>query len=140
MYLRESDADSDPLLDRVLNHINENAKVIGEAVLELYRPTLAKLDAAIGEALLLEEATFTPSPGGFAAAQTRHPLVQLKKRLLRYIRQAPVVGFNSGRYDLNLIKIRLHSFFASGVRRNQQFSVIKRSNQYLTVYTQFSWT
>ena len=136
-FVRASDADSDPLLDRVLNHINENAKAIGEAVLELYRPTLAKLDAAIGEALLLEEATFTtPSPGGFAAAQTRHPLVQLKKRLLRYIRQAPVVGFNSGRYDLNLIKIRLHSFFASGDRRNQEFSVIKRSNQYLAVYTQ----
>ena len=73
-------------------------------MLEVYRPTLAKLHVAIGEALLLEEATFTPSPGGFAAAHTRQPLVQLKKRLLRYIRQAPVVRFNSESYDLNLIK------------------------------------
>ena len=135
-FVRQSDANSDPLLDRVLNYINETAKVIGEAMLELYRPTLAKLDETLDEALRLEEKVFSSPDGDFTETGKRHPLVDLKKKLLRYLRQVPVIGFNSGRYDLNLIKVQLHSFFSSKERKKEEFSVIKRSNQYLAIYTQ----
>ena len=64
----------------------------------------------------------------------RHPLVILKWRFLRHIQQVPVVGFISGRYDLNLIKVHLHTFFSTK-EESECFSVIKRSNQYLAVYT-----
>ena len=138
-FVRETDADTDPLVNRVLNYINDTAVLIGTAVLERYRPTLAKLDERIAEALYLEKKLFNPLKNGncdFTRAEQRHPLVQLKKQLLRYIRQVPVVGFNSGRYDLNLIKVQLHSFFCSKKGEVEEFSVIKRSNQYLAIYTQ----
>ena len=35
---------------------------------------------------------------------------QVKKEFLTYITQLPVIGFNSGRYDLNLIKTDILKF------------------------------
>ena len=37
----------------------------------------------------------------------KHPLTKLKEELEQYLRQLPVLGFNSGHYDLNLIKSEL---------------------------------
>ena len=38
----------------------------------------------------------------------KNQLIDLKQHLERYVNTLPVFGFNSGRYDLNLIKNKKH--------------------------------
>ena len=61
---------------------------------------------------------------------------KLKQRLLYRIRRVPILGFNSGRYDLNLIKRDFHSFYTE--TDNNDIKTIKRCNQYIVVYTEHS--
>ena len=48
----------------------------------------------------------------------------------------PVLGFNSGRYDLNLVKRDFHFFYTE--TDNRDIRTIKRCNQYIAVYTEHS--
>ena len=70
------------------------------------------------------------------------PLIQtdridkLKQRLLYHIRRVLVLGFNSGRYDLNLVKRDFHTFYTETDKND--IKTIKRCNQYIAVYTEHS--
>ena len=54
----------------------------------------------------------------------------MKQHLERYINTLPVFGFNSGRYDLNLIKSYLIPYLICD--KEQETSVIKKANDFLS--------
>ena len=57
---------------------------------------------------------------------------QVKKEFLTYITQLPVIRFNSGRYDLNLIKIDILKYLSLNYTENEIFT-IKKENSCLTI-------
>ena len=59
-----------------------------------------------------------------------NPYKTLIGQLLGWLRQLPVIGFNSGKYDLNMIK---RSFVPLLISNNA--AVIKRQNTYMCLYT-----
>ena len=59
---------------------------------------------------------------------------QVKKEFLTYISQLPIIGFNSGRYDLNLIKTDILKYISLNYTENEIFT-IKKENSYLTIGT-----
>ena len=63
--------------------------------------------------------------------KTVNPYKTLENQLQVWLNQLPVVGFNSGRYDLNAIKI----FFVPLLIHNNA-AVIKRQNTYMCLYTE----
>ena len=52
----------------------------------------------------------------------------MKQHLERYVNTLPVFGFNSGRYDLNLIKSYLIPYLIHG--KEQETSTIKKANDF----------
>ena len=60
----------------------------------------------------------------------------LKVKLEKYKQEVPVLGFNSAKYDLNLIKSEFAKVF--GLHETKDYFVVKKSNQYLCISnTQF---
>ena len=61
-------------------------------------------------------------------------LNNIKKELDRYISQIPVIGFNSGKYDLNLIKKYIISYIVENYEE-QDIHTIKKEYSYLSIST-----
>ena len=60
----------------------------------------------------------------------KNQLIILKQHLERYANTLPVFGFNSGRYDLNLIKSYLIPYLIRD--KEQETSVIKKANDLIS--------
>ena len=60
--------------------------------------------------------------------KSRHPLEKLREKLDEYLHELPVVGFNSGSYDINVIKKYLFSYL---VKNEEVKFVIKRNNNHM---------
>ena len=60
----------------------------------------------------------------------KNQLIDLKQHLERYVDNLPVFGFNSGRYDLNLIESYLIPHFTRD--KEQETSVIKKANDFIS--------
>ena len=60
----------------------------------------------------------------------KNQLIDLKQHLERYINTLTVFGFNSGRYDLNLIKSYLIPYLIRD--KEQETSVIKKANDFIS--------
>ena len=58
----------------------------------------------------------------------------LKGEFERYITQLPVIGFNSGKYDVNLIKHQIMSYISNQYNESDIFT-IKRENTYFSIAT-----
>ena len=58
----------------------------------------------------------------------KNQLIDLKQHLKRYVITLPVFGFNSGRYDLNLIKSSLIPYLICG--KEIEPTVIKEANDF----------
>ena len=83
--------------------------------------------------------------------RTKNPYKKLMDQLYGWMRQLPVVGFNSGQYDLNVIKQFLVPYFLSATKTEEQeerkqeeeeekegigsFFVIKRNNTFMCLST-----
>ena len=61
-------------------------------------------------------------------------VTNITKVLDRYISQIPVIGFNSGKYDLNLIKKYIMSYIVENYTE-QDIHTIKKENSYLSIST-----
>ena len=127
------------LVHDVLDYINNLAIKIGDKVRENFTKVLESLHQ------VLENQQSSEPPNPFRPTRKRkgtkltiskpHPLEKLIESLLNYIRRVPVIGFNSGRYDINLIKREFHSFFTEREERIEM-KTLKRFNQYIAIYTQ----
>jgi hypothetical protein len=62
-----------------------------------------------------------------------HPLLKLQDKLSEYLQELPVLGFNSGKYDINAAK---KTFFSHLVKQEQVKFVIKRNNNHMCLKTQ----
>ena len=65
-----------------------------------------------------------------AGKNRTNPFKKLLYQLFRWLHKLPVIGFNSGKYDLNMIK---RSFVPLLISNNA--AVIKRQNTYMCLYT-----
>ena len=61
------------------------------------------------------------------------PLRKLKERLEDFLKELPVIGFNSGKYDLNAVKEFL---FPVMVKKEQVQFTIKRNNNFMCLKTE----
>ena len=60
----------------------------------------------------------------------KNQLIDLKQHLKRYVNTLPVFGFNSSKYDLNLIKSYLLPYLIRD--KEQETSVIKKANDFIS--------
>ena len=60
-------------------------------------------------------------------------LFKIEEELLDYCKQLPVLGFNSSRYDLNLIKTILTKFLVEKETNKNKIFTIKKGNSYCTI-------
>ena len=63
-------------------------------------------------------------------ADTKNQLIDLQESLQRYCNVLPVFGFNSAKYDLNLIKSYLLPILVN--ERDIEPTVIKKANQFIS--------
>jgi G:T-mismatch repair DNA endonuclease (very short patch repair protein) len=132
-FVREDNKADNPLVNTVLEYINELGILIGMAVRKHFHTIIQALDKLIKEHMAAEETALKLS-GLKRGFSSKLPVQTLKCEVLNYIKRVPVIGFNSGRYDLNLIKREFHTFFSS--KDSHEITTIKRCNQYIAVYTE----
>ena len=132
-FVREDNRVDSLLVEQVLDYINNLGISIGVTVRDRFQDVLQALDVLISEYEIRESIALKHSKLS-KTKTSKIPLVNLKCELLNYIHRVPVLGFNSGRYDLNLIKREFHSFFSS--RDKKEITTVKKCNQYIAVYTE----
>ena len=122
-----TDGDADKLVGCMMTRLNTISDAAFASLLPLYADVLADLDARkyAWEEDITEAEEEEEAEGG-----RNNPYKTLIGQLLGWLRQLPVIGFNSGKYDLNMIK---RSFVPLLISNNA--AVIKRQNTYMCLYT-----
>jgi G:T-mismatch repair DNA endonuclease (very short patch repair protein) len=120
-----SEGDEYQLVEKFVNYITEIQQHSKDLLFDKFQPFLVALDKAIIHQKKAE-LSFLNAPFSHKATYNSRNLAILKKNLLSYLAVIPVVGFNSGSYDLNVIKPSLLKLFHETGKIN--FS-IKRSNR-----------
>ena len=122
-----TDGDSDKLVADMMSHLHAVSDAAFESLKPSYESVLNELEArkeawddAESEANAEEE----------EENRKTNPYKTLENQLQVWLHQLPVVGFNSGRYDLNAIK----KFFVPLLIHNNA-AVIKRQNTYMCLST-----
>ena len=127
-----TNGDSDKLVADMMSHLHAVSDAAFESLKPSYESVLDKLK------MLKEEWDSAEEECGLEEAESEanadesktNPFNTLAGQLLGWLRQLPVVGFNSGKYDLNMIK---RSFVPLLISNNA--AVIKRQNTYMCLYT-----
>ena len=132
-----TDGDSDKLVEEMMNNLIAISDAAYDSLLPSYVDVLADLDARKHaweeETKEAEEEEEEEAENG---KKTVNPYKTLEKQLQAWLHQLPVLGFNSGRYDLNAIKkffvpLLIHNNTAE---RSSCF-VIKRQNNFMCLST-----
>ena len=92
-----TDGDADKLVGSMMTRLNTTSDAAFASLLPLYADVLADLDA---RKHAWEEVEAKAQKKG----KEINPYEKLIQQLLGWLRQLPVIGFNSGRYDLNVVK------------------------------------
>ena len=128
-----TDGDSDKLVADMMSHLHAVSDAAFESLKPSYESVLDKLkmlkeewDSA-EEECGLEEAE---NEDEVAGKNRTNPFKKLLDQLFSWLRQLPVIGFNSGKYDLNMIK---RSFVPLLIHNNA--AVIKRQNTFMCFST-----
>ena len=134
-----TDGDSDKLVADMMSHLHAVSDAAFESLKPSYESVLDKLkmlkeewDSA-EEACGLEEAE---NEDEVARKNRTNPFKKLLDQLFSWLQQLPVIGFNSGKYDLNMIK---RSFVPLLIHNNTaeraSCFVIKRQNNFMCFST-----
>ena len=127
-----TNGDSDKLVADMMSHLHAVSDAAFESLKPSYENVLDKLK------MLKEEWDSAEEECGLEEAESEanadesktNPYKTLENQLQVWLHQLPVVGFNSGRYDLNAIK----KFFVPLLIHNNA-AVIKRQNTYMCLST-----
>ena len=127
-----TNGDSDKLVADMMSHLHAVSDAAFESLKPSYENVLDKLK------MLKEEWDSAEEECGLEEAESEanadesktNPFNTLAGQLLGWLRQLPVVGFNSGKYDLNVVK----KFFVPLLIHNNA-AVIKRQNTYMCLST-----
>ena len=127
-----TDGDSDKLVADMMVHLTAISHTAYDALLPSYVDVLADLDARkhAWEEETKEAEEEDEEEEAENGKKTVNPYKTLENQLQVWLHQLPVVGFNSGRYDLNAIK----TFFVPLLIHNNA-AVIKRQNTYMCLST-----
>ena len=130
-----TNGDSDKLVEEMMNNLIAISDAAYDSLLPSYVDVLADLDA---RKHAWEEETKEAEEEEEAenGKKTVNPYNTLEKQLQAWLHQLPVLGFNSGRYDLNAIK----KFFVPLLIHNNTAErascfVIKRQNNFMCLST-----
>ena len=132
-FVRATNKSDDDIVHRVLEYIDSLGCIISESVRESFKGVLDELNDLEAKCVATEENALKEA-GLKKGKHSRTPVQCAREKLLQYINRVPVIGFNSGCYDLNLIKRDFHSYFSA--KEKKAMTTIKRCNQYIAVYTQ----
>ena len=127
-----TDGDSDKLVADMMVHLTAISDTAYDALLPSYVDVLADLDARkhAWEEETKEAEEEDEEEEAENGKKTVNPYKTLENQLQVWLHQLPVVGFNSGRYDLNAIK----KFFVPLLISNNA-AVIKRQNTFMCLST-----
>ena len=130
-----TNGDSDKLVADMMSHLHAVSDAAFESLKPSYESVLDKLkmlkeewDSA-EEECGLEEAE---NEDEVARKNRTNPFKKLLDQLFSWLRQLPVIGFNSGHYDLNVIK---KFYIPYMVKNNDIQFVIKRQNTFMCFST-----
>ena len=117
-----TDGDSDKLVADMMDHLTAISDAAYESLLPLYADVL--------EELKTRKEAWDEEEEEEDGKKTVNPCKILEKQLQTWLRQLPVIGFNSGKYDLNVVK----KFFVPLLIHNNA-AVIKRQNTFMCFST-----
>ena len=127
-----TNGDSDKLVADMMSHLHAVSDAAFESLKPSYESVLDKLK------MLKEEWDSAEEECGLEEAESEanadesktNPFKKLLDQLFSWLQQLPVIGFNSGKYDLNMIK---RSFVPLLISNNA--AVIKRQNTFMCLST-----
>ena len=122
-----TDGDSDKLVADMMDHLTAISDAAYESLLPLYADVLEELKTR-KEAWDEEEEEEEEN-----GKKTVNPCNTLEKQLQTWLRQLPVIGFNSGHYDLNVVKKFFIPYMLKGNDKTR--FVIKRQNTFMCFST-----
>ena len=130
-----TNGDSNKLMEEMMSHLHAVSDAAFESLKPSYESVLDKLkmlkeewDSAEEECGLKE----AENEDEVAGKNRTNPFKKLLVQLFSWIRQLPVIGFNSGHYDLNVIK---KFYIPYMVKNNDIQFVIKRQNTFMCFST-----
>ena len=123
-----TDGDSDKLVADMMDHLTAISDAAYESLLPLYADVLEELKTR-KEAWDEEEEEEEEENG----KKTVNPCKTLDKQLQTWLRQLPVIGFNSGHYDLNVVKKFFIPYMLKGNDKTR--FVIKRQKTFMCFAT-----
>ena len=122
------------LIDQMMNYLSEMSAYNKGQMVEKYNYILAQIDN-----LISKYANVDTDSSGMESEETSKSLLHIfkslcavKQELMRYISQIPVIGFNCGRYDINLIKRDIIGYITQNYNENDIYT-IKKNNSYLSI-------
>ena len=128
-----TNGDSDKLVEDMMAHLITLSDAAYDSLLPSYKYVLDNLKE---QASVWDEVAATAHDDDDNGKKTVNPYKTLEKQLQAWLHQLPLLGFNSGKYDLNTIK----RFFVPLLIRNsdtEQAScfAIKRQNSFICLST-----
>ena len=117
-----TDGDADKLVGCMITRLNTISDAAYESLLPLYADVL--------EELKTRKEAWDEEEEEEDGKKTVNPCKTLEKQLQTWLRQLPVIGFNSGKYDLNVVK----KFFVP-LLIHKNAAVIKRQNTFMCFST-----
>ena len=117
-----TDGNADKLVGCMITCLNTISDAAYESLLPLYADVL--------EELKTRKEAWDEEEEEEDGKKTVNPCKTLEKQLQTWLRQLPVIGFNSGKYDLNVVK----KFFVPLLIHNNA-AVIKRQNTFMCFST-----
>ena len=128
-----TDGDSDKLVEEMMNNLIAISDAAYDSLLPSYVDVLADLDAR--KHAWEEETKEAEEEEAENGKKTVNPYNTLEKQLQAWLHQLPVLGFNSGRYDLNAIKKFFVPLLIHNTAERASCFVIKRQNNFMCLST-----
>ena len=125
------------LMNEIATCVNELAKEKWGWVLEAIDETIKKEDIIDRERFEEEEDSSEDERDDIdqeVQKKKSHPLVKIYGEMETYMCQVPVIGFNSAKYDLNLIKHYIAKYL--NLHEDSGAFVIKKNNAYTCIATE----
>ena len=120
-----TDGDADKLVGCMITRLNTISDAAYESLLPLYADVL--------EELKTRKEAWDEEEEEEDGKKTVNPCKTLEKQLQTWLRQLPVIGFNSGHYDLNVVKKFFIPYMLKG--NDKTSFVIKRQNTFMCFST-----
>ena len=130
-FVNENPSD---LINEMMTYLSEISVSNEEEMIQKYDFILLQLDNLISKYSNYDIESDRPNEDltSNIFLQIYKSLCSIKRELSQYISQLPVIGFNSGRYDINLIKKEIIGYISANYQEVDIYT-IKKNNTYLSV-------